>query len=441
MNDRSRATPAVVPPETDIRCGDSMGGRFEGALALDRQLGQELASHAEEGTENLLLKYFKDMASLSLLKPEEEIAIAKKIESLELALWNQLFSYLPLLFVIIDIVERGIDSQPPEIGLLRKVGKELRKRRSKKRIQRFKMACEEAARCIYELDVDRRLMFAVLGELGQIALGDTTRIQDSRCRINIQGTSFREYCRQVRCLGATSQRARNEFIKSNLRLVVSIARRFNHGRLPLADLIQEGNIGLIKAVERFDYRRGYRFSTYATWWIRHAISRALADKGRSVRLPVHMLDAFQKVTRVSRELGAKLGRPPTSEEIGACSGLSAEKVERIQGYMTEQSISLDRTVSEQDDRRFIELLQDPNCTSPTDRIMEQTVKRQVHETIGCLKPIEADVLIKRFGLFGYREHTLREIGETYSLSRERIRQIQEQAIGKLRRALEFRKVI
>jgi RNA polymerase primary sigma factor len=223
--------------------------------------------------------------------------------------------------------------------------------------------------------------------------------------------------------------------------VVSIARRFNHGRKPLADLMQEGNIGLINAVERFDYRRGYRFSTYATWWIRHAISRALADKGRSVRLPVHMLDAFQKVTRVSRELSAKLGRLPTSEEIGSCSGLSVEKVERIKGYMTEQSISLDRTVSEQDDRRFIELLHDPNCLSPTDRIMEQTVKRQVHEIIGYLKPIEADVLIKRFGLFGYREHTLREIGETYSLSRERIRQIQEQAIGKLRRALEYRKVL
>ena len=128
--------------------------------------------------------------------------------------------------------------------------------------------------------------------------------------------------------------AKNEFVKANLRLVVSIARRFNHGRMPLADLIQEGNIGLMKAVERYDYRRGFRFSTYASWWIRHAISRALADKGRAVRLPVHMIDAYHRIAKAQRELQSKLGRQPTTQEIAAATGIEADKLEKMRTFLS-----------------------------------------------------------------------------------------------------------
>jgi len=204
--------------------------------------------------------------------------------------------------------------------------------------------------------------------------------------------------------------------------------------MPLSDLIQEGNIGLIKAVERFEYSRGFRFSTYASWWIRHAITRAIADKGRLVRVPVHMLSTFQKVARTSRELSAKLGRPPTAEEICFSTALSTEKVAQIQEHLPNQAFSLDSVVSEDDDRRFIEMVQDEEDSSPADRIGDAQVYDQVELILSDLKPIEADVLRKRFGIDG-KEHTLSEIGSEYALSRERIRQIQEQALGKIRRAL------
>jgi RNA polymerase primary sigma factor len=258
-----------------------------------------------------------------------------------------------------------------------------------------------------------------------------------------KGPAFRRYVSEVRIAGTRAQHAKNEFVKANLRLVVSIARRFNHGRMPLADLIQEGNIGLIKAVERFDYRRGFRFSTYASWWIRHAISRALADKGRAVRLPVHMIDAYHRVAKSKRELSGKLGRQPTTEEIGEATGIAAAKVEKMRSYLLDQSFSLDRPVSDEDGRRFIDFIQDPSAetSSPVDTLADAAMTTEVRELLSGLKPIEADILRQRFGLDDDKELTLKEIGEKYNLSRERIRQLQEQALQKMRRALQRKELM
>jgi RNA polymerase primary sigma factor len=242
----------------------------------------------------------------------------------------------------------------------------------------------------------------------------------------------------VRTSYARAHATKNEFVKANLRLVVSIARRFNYGRMPLADLIQEGNIGLIKAVERYDYRRGYRFATYASWWIRHAISRALADKGRAVRLPVHMIDAYHRVAKCKRELSAKLGRQPTSEEIAEVTNIAAPKIEKMRTFLLDQSFSLDRTVSDEDGRKFIDFIQDPNAENRTtaDDLVDDAMTDEVRAQLDTLKPIEADILRQRFGLDTDKELTLKEIGEKYNLSRERIRQLQEQALLKMRRALQ-----
>ena len=177
-----------------------------------------------------------------------------------------------------------------------------------------------------------------------MAHDDSGRVVQEKLLFSPKATVFRRYLGEIARIARRAQRAKNEFVKANLRLVVSIARRFNHGRMPLADLIQEGNIGLMKAVERFDYRRGFRVSTYPSWWIRHAISRALADKGRAVRLPVHMIDAYHRVAKSKRGLTGKLGGQPTSDEIGVAPGLAAQKTEKVRSFVLVQSFSLVRPV-------------------------------------------------------------------------------------------------
>jgi RNA polymerase primary sigma factor len=219
-------------------------------------------------------------------------------------------------------------------------------------------------------------------------------------------------------------------------LVVSIARRFNHGRMPLQDLIQEGNIGLMKAVDRFDYRKGFRFSTYGSWWIRHAISRAIADKGRQVRLPVHMIDAYHKVNKARRELEAKFGREPTREELAEFTGLALAKIEKMGTMLVDQPISIDKPVSDEDGRRVGDFLEDENAETPGEELEADALNEQVKRLVSLLRPIEADIIRKRFGLTDDEELTLKEIGGQYSLSRERIRQLQEQALGKIRRELK-----
>ena len=392
---------------------------------------------------NFLAMYFREMAELSVLRPEEEFEAAKKIEGLEFEWWNTVFAYVPMIDHVLKVTERVLENSLKEFSIVRRFLRDYRKTSSRRNEEKLKACCAKVGQKLRALDIDRRMQEAALDEIRKIRAGVNGRIVEDRLSFNPSSKPFRDYVREVQIATHRVQVAKNEFVKANLRLVVSIARRFNHGRMPLADLIQEGNIGLIKAVERFDYRRGYRFSTYASWWIRHAISRALADKGRAVRLPVHMIDAYHRVARSKRELGTKLGRPPTSEEIGEATGIAPQKIEKMRSYLLDQSLSLDRAVSDEDGRKFIDFIADPNEmeNTPVDRLVGEAMTGEVRKLLEHLKPIEADILKQRFGLHDDKELTLKEIGEKYNLSRERIRQLQEQALLKMRRALQRRDML
>ena len=256
-------------------------------------------------------------------------------------------------------------------------------------------------------------------------------------QIDSHGSEFKAYFEQVQTEAKASEKHLTE---ANLRLVVSIAKKYIGHGMPLLELIQEGNIGLIRAVDKFQYRKGYKFSTYATWWIRQGITRSIADQSRAIRIPVHMVETINKLLRTMRQLVQELGREPSYEEIGSRLSMSPERVEEVMALFFREPISLDMPIGEDADSRLGDLVEDHASLAPTEATSQQLLKEQIDKVLGELTEREKRVLQLRFGLKDGHARTLEEVGREFNVTRERIRQIEGKALRKLRHPVRSRKL-
>ena len=258
------------------------------------------------------------------------------------------------------------------------------------------------------------------------------RLQKIEQAASLTIADIKEINREMSIGEAKARRAKKEMVEANLRLVISIAKKYTNRGLQFLDLIQEGNIGLMKAVDKFEYRRGYKFSTYATWWIRQAITRSIADQARTIRIPVHMIETINKLNRISRQMLQEMGREPTPEELAMRMEMPEDKVRKVL-KIAKEPISMETPIGDDEDSHLGDFIEDTAVVSPIDSATDESAcKETTHDVLAGLTPREAKVLRMRFGIDMNTDHTLEEVGKQFDVTRERIRQIEAKALRKLR---------
>ncbi len=442
---------------------------------------------------DLIRFYLHEIADHSLLSREEEIRIAKKIETGKRIIAKSILSSPLMLNEVCGIAEElqkgDLDirdvtnfldesdnlSEEAQVGIGNLI---LETTKLYKENEQLTIALETASKrkktnLLDKIKNNKEMMISYLEEINlsgiqmerilSVARGYIKRLEKIKAELGgsqkkaskLSAKSKKEYSKEIqdllveaeentrslkKCVGRIefgeriTSIARRTLIESNLRLVVSIARRYINRGLPFLDLIQEGNVGLMRAVEKFEYDRGYKFSTYATWWIRQAITRSLADQSRIIRIPVHMTETINRIIRTSRQLVQELGREPMPDEIAARVGMSTEKVARVL-KISKDPISLETPIGDEEDSKLVDLIEDSTTSSPVNVLEMNELKQIINNALSSvLNTREESIVRLRFGIDEEKEHTLEEVGHQFQVTRERIRQIEVKAIKKLKRA-------